>query len=71
MSATFNFLFFDINPFYNQNDFGYAVTKMIFLNERPMSASSVGANLLSCNASGWVRIGVTHLKSREARCPNG
>ncbi|XP_068715125.1 cilia- and flagella-associated protein 337-like [Montipora foliosa] len=43
-----------------QNDFGYAVTKMIFLNERPMSASSVGANLLSCNASGWVRFWNTH-----------
>lgn len=38
-----------------QDDFGYAVTKLIFLNERPMSASSVGANLVSCNASGWVR----------------
>ena len=38
-----------------QDDFGYAVTKLIFLNERPMSASSAGANLVSCNASGWVR----------------
>lgn len=43
-----------------QDDFGYAVTKLIFLNERPMSASSVGANLVSCNASGWVRFWNTH-----------
>lgn len=40
----------------HQDDFGYAVTKLIFLNERPMSASSVGANLVSCNASGWVSL---------------
>lgn len=41
--------------YFTQDDFGYAVTKLIFLNERPMSASSAGANLVSCNASGWVR----------------
>ena len=45
------FFFFHLK----QDDFGYAVTKLIFLNERPVSASSAGANLVSCNASGWVR----------------
>lgn len=47
-------------PSEQQDDFGYAVTKLIFLNERPMSASSVGANLISCNASGWVRFWNSH-----------
>lgn len=47
-------------PSEQQDDFGYAVTKLIFLNERPMSASSVGANLVSCNASGWVRFWNSH-----------
>ncbi|XP_067024528.1 cilia- and flagella-associated protein 337-like isoform X2 [Acropora muricata] len=43
-----------------QSDFGQAVTKLLFLSERPLSASSIGANLVSCNASGSVRFWNTH-----------
>ena len=42
--------------FVPQDDGAYSATKLIFLLERPLSASSSGANLVCCSASGWVRI---------------
>ncbi|XP_048581905.1 WD repeat-containing protein 49 isoform X2 [Nematostella vectensis] len=39
----------------HDSDIGSAVTKLIFLNSRPLPTSSPGANLVSCCGSGIVR----------------
>lgn len=40
---------------YFQNDFGYAVTRLQFLEERKHQSAGGGANLVSCGGNGWVR----------------
>ena len=38
-----------------QSEFGWAVTKMLFLESRKSNSASGGANLVSCGGNGWVR----------------
>ncbi|XP_076081504.1 cilia- and flagella-associated protein 337-like isoform X1 [Mytilus galloprovincialis] len=39
----------------DSNDFGYAVTRLQFLEERKHQSAGGGANLVSCGGNGWVR----------------
>ena len=41
--------------FFFQSEFGWAVTKMLFLESRKGNSASGGANLVSCGGNGWVR----------------
>ncbi|XP_064596054.1 WD repeat-containing protein 49-like isoform X2 [Liolophura sinensis] len=38
-----------------QNEFGWAVAKLVFLESRKGNSASGGANLVSCGGNGWVR----------------
>ncbi|CAH1788695.1 unnamed protein product [Owenia fusiformis] len=39
----------------DQNEYGFAISKLIFLEARKNSSASGGANLVSCGGNGWVR----------------
>lgn len=39
----------------DQNEFGWAVVRLIFLEARKSNSASGGANLVSCGGNGWVR----------------
>ncbi|GFO26515.1 WD repeat-containing protein 49 [Plakobranchus ocellatus] len=39
----------------DQNEFGWAVVRLIFLEARKGNSASGGANLVSCGGNGWVR----------------
>ena len=39
-----------------QNEYGYAVAKLLFLDARKGHSASGCANLVSCGGNGWVRL---------------
>ena len=43
-----------------QNEYGFAVTRLIFLEARKGQPSEAGANLVSCGGNGVVRFWNTH-----------
>ena len=44
-----------LSLYFLQSEFGWAVTKMLFLESRKSNSASGGANLVSCGGNGWVR----------------
>ena len=38
-----------------QNDYGFAISRLAFLQARKGNSASGGANLVSCGGNGWVR----------------
>ena len=38
-----------------QNEFGFAISRLLFLDTRKGNSASGGGNLVSCGGNGWVR----------------
>ncbi|XP_064645218.1 WD repeat-containing protein 49-like isoform X2 [Lineus longissimus] len=47
----------------DQNEYGFAISRLAFLENRRSNSASAGANLISCGGNGWVRFwNATHCK---------